>query len=212
MATFRELIANIDKSKENSAWVYLDDIASSEFGINGVRNIDAELNSLKSFHLGSWYCTDSWVGYNAYFLEDSFVAISIQDGRKSDVNFTWANDKSYIAVKNYLLSLMVNDEDEDQFDTLSDEDFNEEMGVGFAISFTSQLLNKELYYKGVLCPTVGNQFELNDRKSTGKNVKILYHGAEIVVDIANTLVPWNLKDLKNSAEQEHSDNQYICPI
>jgi hypothetical protein len=130
-------IANrIDKSKENEDWVDIEELGN-EFDVDVPYT---EQNRIKCYWIGNWYCTDSYVGYRMYFLDDEPVAFSTQLGRKSDENFKWFNIESAKKVREYLISL-INPVNEEL--NLAVWDINEEVGESFKIEFNAQILSKD---------------------------------------------------------------------
>lgn len=128
-------IANkIDKSENNEEFVNVD-----ELGYIFDLNVSwTEQNRLKSYWVGNWYCTDTWVGYKMYFLDDEPVAFSIQQGRKCDENIKWFSQSLAIKVKKYLMELADNNKTE--VDTC---DINDDIGDSYKIEFNNQILNPE---------------------------------------------------------------------
>lgn len=130
-----DIAKRIDKSTENENWVDI-----QELGYELDINVDyTEQDRLKSYWIGNWYCTDSYVGYKMYFLDDEPVAFSTQTGRKSDENFEWFSLDCVKKVREYLLSLIVKEEGIN----VSICDINEEIGDSFKIQFNGEILNKD---------------------------------------------------------------------
>lgn len=99
-----DIIANLD---ESAAQPYCD-----------LSHLDDELNTghsfsyfeeagerLKQVVVNEWICSDTPVGVYAYFLDGEFVAISTQQGRKSDISWLWNSKQAAINVRNLILSL-----------------------------------------------------------------------------------------------------------
>jgi len=128
-------IANkIDKSEKNESYVDTDQF-SSEFNYE----FDwIKQDRLKAYWIGNWYCTDSYVGYRMYFLDDEPVAVSIQKGRKWPEEFNWLSKELALKVREYLISIMPKKEDDLYFNIC---DINEDIGDSYKIEFNSQILN-----------------------------------------------------------------------
>lgn len=132
-----DIINRIDKSERNECYIYIEDLAWNEFDLT----IDyVEQDRLKAYWVGNWYCTDTYVGYRVYFLDDEPVCISIQKGRKCDEVFRWFDKSLALKVKDYLLTLVFKEEKEDSFALC---DINEDIGEGYKIEFNSQILNSD---------------------------------------------------------------------
>lgn len=131
----KEIAEKIDKSPENEdRWVDLEEIAN-ELGI--FKYIpDPENCRLKAYWIGNWYCTDSWVGYRMYFFDDEPVAVSTQDGRKSNESFEWFGPEAVKKVRNYILSLL---DEEDPHVTYGD--LEQDIGDHYSIAFNANVLD-----------------------------------------------------------------------
>lgn len=139
------IIKKINKSNDNEEWVDLYRI-SQELNINlyDYDDVNHDQTELKSYWMGRWYCTDTYVGFKIYFLEDKPVAISHQYARKSDEEFEWFNEEDATKVKDYILSLAKNNEL-----SINIVDINKEVGEGFKINFNSQIIDKDnISYNG----------------------------------------------------------------
>ena len=145
-----EIANKIDKSKDNSDWVNLSEIASAL----RVEYYDYnDQDKLKAYWIGSWCCTDTYVGYKMYFLNDEPVCVSVQSARKSDEEFSWFSKDAALKVRDFILSLVEEEQLDDFLDII---DINEEdIGEGYKISFNANII----YQKTA---------KLND-----KNVKII---------------------------------------
>jgi len=136
-------IANkIDKSQKNESYVDIEDF-SSEFDFDFGFNLQQD--KIKAYWIGNWYCTDSYVGYRMYFLDDEPVAVSMQTGRKSNETFEWFSKELALKVKDYLISLMQKDDELN----IKICDINRDIGDSFKISFNGEILNpKNATYNG----------------------------------------------------------------
>lgn len=99
----------------------------------------SEDKRLKTYFIKTWYCTDSYVGVRAYFLDGEFVAISEQNGRKSNEDFEFTSKKTAKKVRDYLLSL-VDEENEVKFSVITDLD--KEIEGSYKIEHNSQIRHK----------------------------------------------------------------------
>jgi hypothetical protein len=86
--TLRKLISEIDFNKSS-----VQDTPNWE-DLSKIFNLElywSEDTRLKCYFIKKWYCTDSFVGLRAYFLDDEFVATSYQQGRKFNEDFTFVS-------------------------------------------------------------------------------------------------------------------------
>lgn len=132
----KELMDRVDKSKQFECGVSIYEIAENEFNIFNI-DYNIEQTRLTCFWLGNWYCTDSYVGYKIYFFDDKPVGVTIQEGRKDSEHFEWLSKESYKIVKQYILTFLIEQEDERFIITDLEEEFNED----YTIHFNSQLFD-----------------------------------------------------------------------
>ena len=130
-----EIAQKLDKSNENEEWINTEELGR-QFGIDVPY---VKQDRLKSFWVGNWYCTDTYVGYRMYFFDDEPVAFSVQNGRKSNEDFEWFSLESATKVRDYLLTLIT--KEVELHVTICD--VNEEIGDSFKIAYNSQILNTE---------------------------------------------------------------------
>src|SRR5690242_12506049 len=135
-----EIIKNLDRSEKNSSYVDICELATREFDLNAY--IHSESKELTCYYFLNWYCTDTYVGGRVYFLNDEPVATSWQNGRKMSEEIYWVSKEAYNKVRDHILTL-INEVDK----TINIVDLEEEWGIGYEISFGSQLLTKKVYHK-----------------------------------------------------------------
>ena len=140
MTTLKEIISSInfdDKRIQTSPdWEKL----ASNFGIYDL--YWSEDTRLKGYHVKTWLCTDTWVGWVAYFLDNKFVCLSSQTARKSSTDFDFASNEAHSKLRDYLFSLTNNEEF--KVDIL---DLNIEVPERYSVSYNSQILHKTAWLK-----------------------------------------------------------------
>ena len=155
-------------------------------------------NKLKSYYIGSWYCTDSYVGYKVYFLHDLLhdepVAVSSQIGRKMDEEFEWVSAEAYHRVKKYVMSFTKHEDD------VALADLDEEIGESYKIDFNSQLF--EYHFDIPLYQ--GKKVKIIEREKLGKYFNIeqrvlikFEDGDDKWVNVRELDFPYNLKHDKH---------------
>lgn len=185
----KEIIKKLDKSKDNESFVDLQDLGSREFELNTWLFNYSENLELKAYYFLKWYCTDSYVGGRAYFLNDELVAISYQSGRKSNETFYWKSSFAKNKVKKYLLTLM---EEDTKDEVINLFDLEVEYDHGFHVEFAQQLLTKDVLIKETLERV--KVIEKFDDIEKWRLVKIKnVDGVEKVVEMKDILVPYNIK-------------------
>jgi hypothetical protein len=136
-----ELISNIDKSEKNSNSPDIEHY-SNELGVINNSWFD-EPDKIKVFWLWKRYDTGSYVGIEAIYLEDEFIGLNTTTGRKNGKGeLEFVSKEAPIKLREYIVSLMNDDDDEDNISII---DMTEEMGEGIPLSYSSQLLTKKLF-------------------------------------------------------------------
>jgi hypothetical protein len=172
MTTVREIINSInfdDKRIQTSPdWEKL----SSQFGIYNL--YWSEDTRLKAYHVKTWLCTDTWVGWVAYFLDSEFVCLSTQNARKSDTEFEFVSKEAHSKLRDYLFSLV--DDGSNEIDIL---DLDEEVSDKYTIAYNSQILHKTAWYLGEKVKIKKTIFPYNDRDRYFHIVEIEYEDGVI---------------------------------
>ena len=172
-------IANkIDKSNKNESYVNTDQFSSElNYEFDWI-----EQDRLKAYWIGNWYCTDSYVGYRMYFLDDEPVAFSTQVGRKCNEIFNWFSKELALKTRDYLISIMPNNKEDDLNFNLCD--INKDVGGNYKIEYNSQILNPDkAVYNGKPIKILERIKEIPDW-GIDKKLKIqLSNGEERIVNI-----------------------------
>ena len=159
---------------------------------------DSDDTRLKAYHLIVWHCTDSYVGARAYFLDDKFVAISTQVGRKYGEEFEFTSQQDAEMVREYLLSLsgyklevkLIN--------------LNEESPDHYGVQYASQLIpqyHSYALYRGNVARVLSIPF--HDAYVNFYIVEITYENSTKYVDV---------RALKFRVGAAYKDYQYFGPI
>jgi len=186
----KNIIANLDKSETNRCESITWDMEHflRELGLScwGVQQSPSFGIKLKSYWVANHYCTDSYVGLRAYFLEDVLVCLTLQSGRKCDEIFEWASVKAQVDVRSYILSL----EEEDSFEPETENliDMEEDLGTGYPLEYVGQSLRNEVSLHGEMVTIIKEDSDgyKNFHTITVRDEK----GAEYEADIRDVLVPW----------------------
>ena len=185
----KDIIANLDKSDQNSDYVDLEDMMAevnyTSSGFAWEIKQDKDNPRLKCYWIANHICTDTWVGLRAYFLDDQFICRSHQGAHKSSEYFEWVSVEDKKLTLEYIKSL---DTSEDEFDETPLLDMEEDMGIGYPIQFTGQMLRKKVYYKGELVDVIRDDSEGYKNFHT---ITIKFDdGLTTDIDVRETLVPW----------------------
>lgn len=140
MTTVRKVIESIDLEKHGQK-VHGNEDLSAVFGIHEYIEFDERI---KMVFVRPHYCTYSWVGVRAYFLDGEFVAISTQIGRKWDEEFEFVSNEAAMKVKNYVLSFV----EEPQYNISIADNLDAEIDDFYTVQYTDQILHKHGVYQG----------------------------------------------------------------
>ncbi len=177
-----EIIEHLDKSKTNEDYLDLECLAN-ELEIYDFLNTH-ETDKIKVYWIANHYCTDTFVGLRAYFIDDKLFAVSNQDGRKSDEKFCWISADSREFVKNYIRSLV--EVEQGNFSLLNME---EDLGEFYPIYYAGQFIKKNVVY-GNKPATIKKELQyVFDEPS----VMIECEGIELWVYPRDIQTPFNLK-------------------
>lgn len=190
MTTIKKLIESInfnDKKIQTSPnWHVLGEF----FGIDLYNSDD---NRLKAYHVKTWYCTDTYVGWEAYFLDNEFVCLSNQIARKHTPEFEFLTKEHAIKLRDYLLTLV------DQTDNLKIDilDIHQEIPDQFAVSYNTEILHKTGWYQNEKVEILNKNF-----RNEGMHSKNFFftveikksNGEKLMVDCRELLFDYNTLD------------------
>ena len=180
---FIDMCLNVDKSEENSFWVDVSSIAESQFGIYSINGDDE--GRLKGYYLLPRYDTDSWVGVCVYYLDDEFVGISTQDGRKCDILYSWRDTVAVEKMKQFCISLI--DMDTTLCDILPEEEWQGDTDPTFSVYYECEIVKNTALYGG-------ETVEVKRSRGVSKSVDVELPSGEIKnVPCADLRFTMNLK-------------------
>ena len=159
MATLKQLIEKASQLPKQEYGLWDENLLSAVGLDTYYHNYDDPVN-LTINHLKQWYCTDTWVGINVIYLNNSPVAITNQTARKSDVGIYFLSEADKNLVKDYLLSLYSGQQDYSEY--LTEDDLNEDMGDYFKIEYASEVLYKTAWLNGEQVEITQKPRNLND--------------------------------------------------
>jgi len=198
----KELIEKLDKSKDNESNVNLNSLAENEFDIFNLSweaCVEQE-GRLKAYWIKNWYCTDSIVGWRAYFLDDEFVGTSMQVGRKHTEDFDWVSELALWSVKDFLLSLTIDEQNLNGFSFLDlEEELTED---SYLIEFADELLpshNAKAKLNGKPVQILERIHDKGNKYSFENNrVKILNEGEKQIVEVQDLKFGYYLAGEENT--------------
>lgn len=182
-----DIAKKIDKSDKNMSEIDISKICE-QLDINFYGWI--EQNRLKCYWIGSWYCTETQVGYRMYFLDNELVALSIQNGRKSDERIKWINKKAAEDVKNYIIYIIPREE---LF--VETFDLNEDIGNSFKIEFNNNIIDwSKARYHGEKIEFIKRIRETPDYGIDDKSLFRMPNGEEKIININDIDFLFNIKE------------------
>ena len=182
-----DILNNVNKSNQ-----FKSDVDTQEMGyMFNLNDIPyGEQERLTSYYIGGWYCTDSYVGYKVYFLDDVPVAISSRIGRKCSEEFEWVSKELYLKVRDYLLSLQLEEIIDDDIDLLEDDQMD-----SYKIYYNGQLFEYHFdipFYHGAKVKII-ELIKDNTGFDIGKEVRIEFEDTTTkVINVGDLDFPFNL--------------------
>lgn len=144
-----EAIQKVDRSDKNSTNAKIEEFCQ-ELSINEYSWWSDEFDqNVKGYYLVKWHCTDTWVGTVVWFFKDKPVAISHQNGRKSETRYSFIDKECADELRNYILSIIP--KEEPHYNIL---DINSTIDDIYNVTFFSQLLVDKGFYKGRSCTCI----------------------------------------------------------
>ncbi|AGS80925.1 hypothetical protein [Caulobacter phage Cr30] len=186
------LIKNVQKTERNSS--YVDSTALFEnfnLGSHYVDDSEEFQERMKSYWLKSWCCTDAHVGLRVYFFDDVAFAVSWQNARKNDEQFTFISHEMYDKVRQFLLTQLPQNIKPSFINP--DE---EEMGDTTTITYSGQLLDKEGFYQDRKCSVVARFSDYDSIDKWGNVVVRFEDGTEQEIDMQEFQIPWRINDVQ----------------
>lgn len=136
--TLKELIKQAKDKNHSPACLYT---FKDKINIyDNLIDVNDEDNLLSEVYIHYHLCTDSRVGSKVYFYKGIPVAYSTQLARKSDESIHWFSKEAYYLVKNYILSLVDKEDEEEEITLLSEEDLDEEVGEFYNVEYYDHLM------------------------------------------------------------------------
>jgi hypothetical protein len=135
-----DLIQNLDKERTEDKQFNIQPLFD-EFNIErwNMKNEEYDLfyEHVHCYYVIKRYCTDSCVGLRFYYLDDEFICLSNQSGRKNNEEFEFASQEAYDKLEKFLIQFRFTQDKEE----LPKLDLNQEISELYDISFNGQLLS-----------------------------------------------------------------------
>lgn len=103
-------------------------------------NYDEDYVGLNSYPIYNWYCTDSYVGLNAIYLDDEPVGCSWRGSRRADLNIEWISEQAALKVREFLSTKAP----KPTFEILNPD---YDIGESFSVNYVGQSLTQEGFYQ-----------------------------------------------------------------
>lgn len=177
-----EIIERLDKSKTNKDYLDLTSLANELEIYDNLNTYESD--RIEVYWIANHYCTDTFVGLRAYFIDDQLFAVSKQAGRKSNEDLFWVSEDSREFVKNYVRSLV-----EPEVDNFSLLNMEEDLGDYYPIKYAGQFIKRDVLWNGKPARILNEkQYEFKE-----PSVLISVDGEERWVYPQELQTPFNLK-------------------
>lgn len=163
----RDLIKSLNKDFDD--YINLENFTND--ALDEIWNFDRQ-NSIeihkhfKCYFVFSWCCTDSSVGHRAYFLDDEFICLSFQPGRKYSQDFFFESEDAYNKIYSFLERFKT--KQEPRFQAIEDHEYIEDF---IAIQFVEQLIPQ--FHPRAKVVQTGKIIEIDYDKTFAKGRKYL---------------------------------------
>jgi hypothetical protein len=182
-----DAIHRVDRSKDNETDA-LGEALFNDLGLSSYEsNLDLAAQSLKAYWLVYWYCTDTHVGYQAIYLNDEPVAVSIQQARKNDKEIFWLSSNARQKTYDFLITCVINVETDNSTYINSETEIDDI----YTVQWTGQLLDD--------AGTIGGRAVKVDRQATYKlsgSRQILFDKIVVVYEDTQEVATVGVKDLE----------------
>ena len=189
----RELIAKVDRSDKNEDDADIDAFCQA-LDINEWLGWDKRFDErVKGYALTQWLCTDTHVGMNVYFMDDEPVAVSTQSARKSDVYIRFVSEEAALKVRDFILSLVK--EDEKFYPTIAALD--DEYGDSYTVRYHSELLTDVGLYEGITVKVQRRKMDYNEPCDEWSKVDVMLEDGTVErIHLNDFKIPYHLDNDK----------------
>lgn len=145
----KEAFERVDKGDKNHSDVNLSGLASA-IGLDIYQLADIDYEELENpiitcYTLINWLCTDMWVGFDLYFINDKPLAMSECMCRKCEMKYYIVED-AIPELRDHIFDLVASNEDY-EYEAC---DMDEEINQGYRIGYLNQVLNWDrMTYKDI---------------------------------------------------------------
>lgn len=137
------------------------------------------------------YCTDEYVGLEAYFLDGELICLTHKAARKSNKQVVgWVSQELAQETKDYIKSISKKKDSVFEVEILNLE---EDIGDSFKVEYTNQLIHKNIRYKNEMHKVVLSPDKDINGKSNFHEIVIEKEGCEKRVDVRDLEIPYVFK-------------------
>jgi len=147
---------------------------------------------LKAYGLVKWLCTDTHVGYDAVYLDDTLVATTSQECRRCSYIIKFVSEAAAMMVKKFLMTCF--EPKEPTYTVLTEEELNSHKSLTNHDNFSNSVLEKIGYYQGRRAEIISQCVFGTEQVYLKKGLKIRFFDTqeEIVVNVDKFEIPMNL--------------------
>lgn len=187
----RDLINSVDRSEKNSTSADIDDFCR-ELNLNEYPGWNKQFDeAVKGYWLIKWLCTDTWVGYCVYYMNDEPIAISVQTARKNPTAYEFISIEAATKVRKFILDCL----GESEF-TPTLVDLDEETDPYYTVSYSGQLLVDKGLYHGREVTVVRKCYRWDDPELKMEEMMVQYepNGEPFKIDVCDFNIPLHVNE------------------
>lgn len=181
-----DALKNVDKS--NPCYLDIDDLANELQLYTATMNYEVIEQRLKEYYLMKWYCTDTWVGVSAIYLDGELVGCITQNARKAEKIYSWISLLCVDKVRQVILECM-------EFDDAVYEiiDPTDPVVEYYSVDYSSQLLDTEGFVNNRHCVVIDKMH----KGILSSKIKVRYDNKEEeVVPVSWLKIPIHLEEVQ----------------
>ncbi len=187
-----DAIRRVDKSERNETHVEADEL-NNVLGTCvylGGDDWDSFHSRFKAYWIAPHYCTDTWVGLCALYLDGKPIGVGYQPARKSDMKIRFISEACMRELRDVLLSFERRENPE--ADLIDPE---EDIGGSFKVHYAAEVLSKTATLDGTTVEVdLTHRTDYNQPVEEWSRINVRFpDGTKKRVEVAHLEVPFNLE-------------------
>lgn len=182
-----EALTRVVRTKENDGGCEIEALMNA-LHLDRMPDWDAVETRLYGYWISRWFCSDTFVGCKALYLDDTLVGYTTQDARKSPVEVKFIDVAQAEAVREWMIACADAPPETPPLATAHDLDI--EIGIDFGVRYTGEILDRQGYYRGARADFVAAG---NPRDYIDRTLKVLTETGENTITVADFRTPYHLE-------------------